>query len=206
MKCKDIKILLHSLIDGELKESEKKEVESHLKMCKCCSEEFKRMKKLHTFLKTTIKEKELPEGFEAKVWEKIEKIEERKGIFIPVRFIPRLVGAICVVIILGILLVGKKSPAPEIYIVSPLPNHILSKNDIIIGATFYPRLRKIKENDISITLNGKEITPIVEIKEDYVVYVPEKPLPEGYYEVKIEIKDKKGKIWREKKWLFYVEE
>jgi hypothetical protein len=77
----------------------------------------------------------------------------------------------------------------------------VAPEDAIVSAAFY---NKPKEGSISLVINGKTLTPLVELRDDHMIYTPEEPLKEGYYKVSVQIRDKNGKIQREKEWLFYV--
>jgi len=211
-KCKYIGVLIQASVDDEITEEEKLQLDAHLKECKVCQKAFERAKKSKNLLATEIVEEELPPYFEAKFWDRVEEethpVEAKpksrfigEGIFIPKRLIPKLVGAMVVVLGLVFLFHGTRAPAPEIYIVSPQPQHIVSGEDAIISAAFYP---EPKEGTVSLVLNGKTLTPLVELRADHIMYTPEEPFEEGYYKVKVQIKDKNGKIQQEKEWLFYV--
>lgn len=200
-KCKDIKELIQAYIDNETTEYEKIQLQGHLKECKLCKEELEIAEKSKNLLGTNIVKAELPPYFEAKFWSRVENAKDGEGIFIPKSLIPKLVGAMVLVCALIFLFHPAPAPAPEIYIVSPQPYNIVSGEDATISAAFYP---KLKEGNVSLVLNGKLLAPLVELKDDHIMYTSDKPLEEGYYEVKIQVKDKKGKVYREKQWLFYV--
>ena len=201
MECKYTRELIQASIDGEITEEEKTQLEAHLKECEACQKVFNLAKKSKNLLVTNIVEEELPPYFESKFWERVENEAQPEGIFIPKRLIPKLAGAMVLILSLVFIFRSTRATTSEIYIVSPQPQHIISGEEATISAAFYP---KPKEGSISLVLNGKQIAPLVELTDDHIMYTPEEPLEEGYYKVKVQIKDKDGKVQQEKEWLFYV--
>ncbi len=201
MKCKYIRELIQASIDDEITDEEKTQLEAHLKECEACQKAFDLAQKSRNLLVTNIVEEELPPYFKAKFWDRVENEAHPEGIFIPKRLIPKLAGAMVLILSLVFIFRSTRATTSEIYIVSPQPQHIISGEDATISAAFYP---KPKEGSISLVLNGKQIAPLVELTDGHIMYTPEEPLEEGYYKVKVQIKDKGGKIQQEKEWLFYV--
>ncbi len=201
MKCKDARELIQAFIDNEITEGEKVQLETHLKKCEACQKVFDLAKKSKKLLTTNIVEEELPPYFEAKFWDRVKNETQQEGIFIPKKLISGFVGAMIVVIGFVFLFHSTRATTSEIYIVSPQPNHIISGEETTISAAFYPKPR---EGSISLVLNGKTVAPLIELTDDQIMYTSEESLDEGYYKVKVQLKDKDGKVQQEKEWLFYV--
>ena len=79
VRCEEVRDRFSALWENELTLSERTELKGHLDLCAGCREEFARFEKtLH--LLDSVEEKEVPEGFLAGIYE---KIEERKGKDLP---------------------------------------------------------------------------------------------------------------------------
>jgi anti-sigma factor RsiW len=82
MSCKKYKILLSEYIEGTLSDSEKLNLESHLKKCARCKKELELLQNYKKFL-SSFEKREAPESIRDNVWKSIsedstEKKKERK--------------------------------------------------------------------------------------------------------------------------------
>jgi len=78
MNCKSSNEYMMKYLDGNLNDIEHAQMKQHLKGCKACSDEFKDLDEIFSFLETT-SIVEPPEDFEVNVMKKVNRLEaERK--------------------------------------------------------------------------------------------------------------------------------
>lgn len=77
MNCQTSNDYIMKYFDGEINDIEEAQFRQHLKTCGKCSEEFKCMSEIFGTLEAA-DEVEPPEGFEASVMEKVEKVESAR--------------------------------------------------------------------------------------------------------------------------------
>lgn len=198
--CNDIKILMQAFIDGELAPDEKQEFVLHLENCKNCQAELENAKKLNKLLAGNLTKVELPPYFEAKLWARIEQEKTTAGKrFWLTRLVLVTVSAICVMLVATVAFNYLRTAKPEIYVVSPETNSIVSSKDVTISAAIY---NKPKAQRAQLVLNGEVVAD--EKGNDQIIYTSDKELEEGYYKIKVQLIDKNNRVVKEKEQLFYV--
>ena len=80
MRCKKVRRKLGAYLDGELKETEKKLMEEHLKKCVDCYQELTLLSQLSQTLKKW-KEVKYSDEFEANLWQSLSYEKEKKFSF-----------------------------------------------------------------------------------------------------------------------------
>src|ERR1700687_3399176 len=76
--CKNVRFLLHAILDGELDLATELEVREHLKNCKDCAREFQNLQTLKSSVKSAALSYEIPESLKRKVLTSISRPETGK--------------------------------------------------------------------------------------------------------------------------------
>ena len=72
MNCEQMNELLSAWLDGELSETERRQMQAHLEQCAQCRALFEQLQALHTSF-SDLDEISAPEGFAQRVMEQVEK-------------------------------------------------------------------------------------------------------------------------------------
>lgn len=101
MECEKYRELMSLYIDGELNESEEKELLEHIKNCPLCEKELNELKAISSMLKAT-EEAPLPDNFHKEVMEKIRgsKTDTKKKKHLWVKY-TGIAAGICAVLVVG---------------------------------------------------------------------------------------------------------
>lgn len=69
--CRDVFARLDDWVDRELAPDDIEQIERHLEICAMCADEFRIERGLLVRLRATLRRIEMPEGLEARVWQRL---------------------------------------------------------------------------------------------------------------------------------------
>lgn len=114
MNCEQMNELLSAWLDGELSESERRQMQAHLEQCAQCRALFEQLQALHTSF-SDLEEIPAPEGFAQRVMEQVEKETKPKVVHLFKRPQMRSFAALaaCAVLFVGFGRVAMHGKAEE---------------------------------------------------------------------------------------------
>ena len=207
VNCRQSRKLINLYLDDEADDSQTKTMFLHIEECRKCQARFEEVEKLHNTIKS-VPDAELPASFRGLVMESIRLEEPEHRHRFAIRRPVMLWGSVAIMVILIFAMTWRvyhtsevAQDIPEIYIVSPREDSVVSQSYVDISAAFNPA----SVESIRVILDGKDITEATEVNEDFIIHASDE-LRSGYHIATVQIMGHKGTPITQRSWAFYIME